>query len=104
VLEQLVSRCCNVRSIAKTMSECGVQYSAEAIDDSNGHYRDTRSCFSAVDMGRRATLPVYKMRAVPADDRHLLNGGQSSAAETPNNNEPAAAPGTRRRGRFAMLS
>jgi hypothetical protein len=35
-----------------TISECGVQFSAEAIDDSNGHHRDASSYFSAVDWER----------------------------------------------------
>jgi hypothetical protein len=41
--------------LLKTISESGVQFNAEAIDDSDGHYRDTRSNFNAVEMEQKAT-------------------------------------------------
>jgi hypothetical protein len=44
-----------LEEFTKTISECSVQFSAEATDNSEGHYRDTCSYFSAVDMGRKAT-------------------------------------------------
>jgi hypothetical protein len=53
--------------LPKTIKECDIQFCAKAIDDSDGHYRDTRSYFSAVDMGAKDDLASSQ------------NAGESSA-------------------------
>jgi hypothetical protein len=41
--------------LPKTIGECGFQFIAGAIDDSDCYYRDTRSYFSAADKEPKAT-------------------------------------------------